>query len=83
MAAAGGIGFVSLVIPHAVRLVVGTAHRRLLPAAAATGAAFLTWADVVSRIITPPSEIPLGVITAIIGSTVFAVLMITRMRGTL
>lgn len=83
VAAAGGIGFVSLVIPHAVRLVVGTAHRRLLPAAAATGAAFLTWADVVSRVITPPSEIPLGVITAIIGSTVFAVLMITRMRGTL
>lgn len=83
VAAAGGIGFVSLVIPHAVRLIVGTAHRRLLPAAAATGGAFLVWADVASRVIIPPSEIPLGVITAIIGSCVFAVLMITRMRGTL
>lgn len=81
VAAAGGIGFVSLVVPHACRLLVGTAHGRLLPASAAVGGAFLLWADIASRVVARPSELPLGVVTALIGGVVFAVLLGTRMKA--
>lgn len=81
VAAAGGIGFVSLVAPHACRLLVGSGHRRLLPAAASVGAVFLVWADIVARIVARPAELPLGVVTALVGGVVFAVLLMTRMRS--
>lgn len=80
VAVAGGIGFVSLVVPHVCRLVVGSGHRRLLPVAAALGGAFLIWADVLARIVAPPAELPLGVVTALVGGVAFAVLLMTRMR---
>lgn len=71
VAVAGIIGFVGLVVPHALRLVVGPAHRVLLPAAALGGATLLVLADLVARTVVAPREIPLGVLTALIGAPVF------------
>jgi len=68
VAASGSIGFVGLVVPHLARRLVGAAHARLVPAAALLGALFLLWADVLSRVVLQPRELPIGVITAIIGA---------------
>jgi iron complex transport system permease protein len=75
----GVIGFVGLVAPHAVRRLVGPAHRRLLPAAALTGAAFLVAADTAARAVPAVGEIPLGVVTALVGGPVFIYLLTTRL----
>ncbi|GAA1852809.1 iron ABC transporter permease [Myceligenerans crystallogenes] len=75
VAAAGGIGFVGLIIPHVARMCVGTAHRRLLPVAALLGAVFLVWADVIARIALAPQELPLGIVTAIIGAPLLFLLV--------
>ena len=74
----GSIGFVGLVLPHAVRLLVGPGHRALLPLAALTGAVFLVWADTLARTVFEPRELPVGIVTAIIGAPVFAVLLVRR-----
>lgn len=76
----GSIGFVGLVIPHAVRLLLGTRHTRLLPASALGGAVFLIAADVLSRTLIKGQVIPVGVITALVGAPVFALILIGR-RG--
>ena len=73
---AGAIGFVGLVVPHAMRILVGTRHSRLVPATALAGAVFLVISDVVSRIALPGQVLPIGVITALVGAPVFAVIMI-------
>lgn len=78
VAVAGVIGFVGLVVPHALRLVVGSLHRRLLPAAALGGAAFLVLADVLARAVARPAELPIGVVTALVGVPVFVVLLRRR-----
>ncbi|WP_100814126.1 FecCD family ABC transporter permease [Microbacterium lacus] len=70
-AIAGPIGFVGLVVPHLCRLLVGTDHRWLLPFSAIAGAALLTLADVIGRLITRPEEIDVGIVTAFIGAPVF------------
>ena len=70
-AVAGPIGFVGLVVPHACRLLVGPDHRWLLPFSAVLGAALLTGADVLGRIVARPSEIDVGIITALIGAPFF------------
>ena len=70
-AIAGPIGFVGLVIPHLCRLLVGGDHRWLLPFSAIAGAALLTFADIVGRLITRPEEIEVGIVTALIGAPVF------------
>ena len=70
-AVAGPIGFVGLVVPHACRLLVGVDHRWLLPFSAVLGAALLTGADVLGRIVARPSEIDVGIITALIGAPFF------------
>lgn len=75
VAVAGGIGFVGLVIPHLSRMLVGSLHRRLIPVAAVLGALFLLWVDVVARLIAAPQEIPLGVVTGVIGAPIFLILM--------
>jgi iron complex transport system permease protein len=67
----GTIGFVGLVIPHMTRMAVGPNHRRLLPAALFSGAVFLMIADLVSRILLNPLELPIGVVTSFIGSIMF------------
>ncbi|BDZ46317.1 putative F420-0 ABC transporter permease subunit [Naasia aerilata] len=76
----GSIGFVGLVLPHAVRLLTGPGHRRLLPLSALAGAIFLVWADTAARDLFAPRELPVGVVTAILGAPVFALLLIRR-RG--
>ena len=74
----GSIGFVGLVIPHALRLLVGTGHGRLLPASAMGGALFLIAADMLSRTLIKGQVIPVGVVTALIGAPVFALILIGR-----
>jgi iron complex transport system permease protein len=71
VAVAGILTFVGLVVPHLVRMVVGPGHRLLIPASALLGAAALVLADLVARTIAAPAEVPLGVLTALIGSPVF------------
>ena len=75
VAVAGVIGFVGLVVPHAVRLLVGSDHRALLPLSFLAGAAFLTAADLVARLALAPTEVPIGVITAFVGVPFFLVLL--------
>jgi iron complex transport system permease protein len=81
VAVAGVIGFVGLVVPHAVRILVGSDHRALLPLSFLAGAAFLTLADLVARLALAPTEIPIGVITAFVGVPFFLVLL-RRSLGT-
>ena len=76
----GAIGFVGLVIPHALRLLLGPGHSRLLPASALGGALFLIAADILSRILIPGQVIPVGVVTALLGAPVFALILVSR-RG--
>lgn len=71
----GSIGFVGLVIPHAARFFVGTRHGLLLPVSALIGAVFLVLADVVSRIILDGQVLPIGVITALVGAPIFALIL--------
>lgn len=75
VAVAGVIGFVGLIVPHALRLVVGSDHRALLPLSFVAGAAFLTLADMAARVLLAPTEIPIGVVTAFVGVPVFLVLL--------
>ncbi|WP_448061145.1 putative F420-0 ABC transporter permease subunit [Cellulomonas hominis] len=75
VAVSGAIGFVGLVLPHAVTTLTGPGHRRLLPVAAITGAIFLVWADTAARTVFDPRELPVGIVTALIGVPVFAVLL--------
>lgn len=71
----GAIGFVGLILPHAVRFVVGTRHRRVLPAAALVGAVMLVWVDTAARTLFAPRELPVGILTAVVGVPVFVVLL--------
>lgn len=80
VAVSGGIGFVGLVIPHVARLCVGGVHRRLLPVAGLLGASFLIWADLGARMIFAPRELPLGIITAIVGAP-FLFFLVRKMRA--
>lgn len=78
VAVSGSIGFVGLVLPHAVRLLIGPGHRALLPLAALVGAVFLVWADTLARTVFEPRELPVGIVTAIVGAPVFAALLVRR-----
>lgn len=80
VSASGAIGFVGLVLPHAARAVVGTRHRVLVPVSVLLGAIFLVWVDVVARTLIAPQELPIGVVTAIVGVPAF-VLILLRRRG--
>lgn len=80
VAAAGIIGFVGLVVPHVARLLGGPAHRRLLPAAALLGGAFLVWADCLARTAFAPAEVPVGLFTSLVGGPFFLYLLRARRR---
>ncbi|XKH54531.1 iron ABC transporter permease [Citricoccus nitrophenolicus] len=71
VAVSGGIGFVGLIIPHTARIIVGADHRKMLPVAVLGGAAFLATCDLLARTLAAPSEVPLGVLTALIGAPFF------------
>jgi len=76
----GSIGFVGLILPHAVRLIVGAQHRALLPLAALSGAIFLIWCDTAARALFDPRELPVGIVTAVIGAPVFVLLLMRSRR---
>lgn len=78
VAVGGNVGFVGLVVPHAMRPFVGVEHRGLVPAAALAGGAFLVFCDILARL--PEREIPLGVITGLIGAPVFLALLVRARR---
>ncbi len=80
VAVAGVIGFVGLIVPHGIRMLVGSDHRILLPFSFLGGAAFLTLADILARTALAPSEIPIGVVTAFVGVPLFLVLLRTTME---
>lgn len=80
VSAAGAIGFVGLVLPHAARFVVGPAHVRLLPTVAILGAVFMVWVDTLARTLFAPQELPTGVVTALLGVPAFALILLRR-RG--
>ena len=71
----GNIGFVGLIVPHMMRMLVGPDHRLLLPASAIVGAIFLLFCDSLGRIIIPPAEIRVGIMTALIGTPYFLYLL--------
>lgn len=76
----GLIGFVGIVVPHTVRLLTGTGYRVLLPLSALFGAAFLAMADLAARIVASPAEVPIGVVTAMVGAPFFALVLRTNQR---
>jgi iron complex transport system permease protein len=78
----GAIGFVGLVVPHAVRLVTGSRHRALLPHAMLVGAIFMLWTDTAARTLFDPRELPVGIITALIGAPVFLLVLLRYRRLT-
>jgi iron complex transport system permease protein len=80
VAASGAIGFVGLVVPHLARRLVGATHRRMLPVAALAGAVLLVWADVLARTVLAPREMPIGVITAVVGAP-FLLVLVRRLHA--
>nr|WP_227025617.1 iron chelate uptake ABC transporter family permease subunit [Streptomyces tsukubensis] len=81
VSSAGAIGFVGLVLPHAARALVGAAHGRLLLVTALAGAVFLVWVDTLARTVLQPQDIPVGVVTSLVGVPAFVVVL-RRTRGT-
>lgn len=71
VAVSGGIGFVGIVVPHVLRMLIGPDHRYLLPASALLGGTLLIFADMIARTIVPPAELPIGIITAFAGAPFF------------
>jgi iron complex transport system permease protein len=80
VAVSGLIGFVGIIVPHAIRLMAGTSYRVVLPLSLLGGAAFLVIADVAARTVASPAELPIGVITAFLGAPFFAVVLHTSRR---
>ena len=81
MTQSGSVGFIGLIVPHLVRLAVGNDQRLLLPAAALAGGSLLTVADTLARSIAAPQQLPVGVLTALIGVPVFLILLARDSRG--
>ncbi|MBE1594530.1 MULTISPECIES: FecCD family ABC transporter permease [Streptomyces] len=79
---AGAIGFVGLVLPHATRALTGAGHARLLPVTALTGAVFLVWVDTLARTVLDPQEVPVGVLTSLIGVPAFVAVLYRGRRRT-
>lgn len=75
---AGMIGFIGLVVPHLVRLAIGPDHRALIPLSGAVGAALLVWADVLARVVVAPAELPIGIITSLLGGPFFLYLLMRQ-----
>ena len=80
VAVSGGIGFVGIVVPHLLRLAIGPDHRYLLPASGMLGAVMLIGADIISRTIVAPAELPIGIVTAVLGGPFFLYILL-RNRG--
>ncbi|APG49076.1 FecCD family ABC transporter permease [Phaeobacter porticola] len=81
VAVSGGIGFVGIVVPHLLRLATGPDHHSLLPNSALLGASLLLAADMISRTIISPAELPIGIVTAVLGAPVFLWILLRRFGG--
>lgn len=81
VAQCGIIGFVGLIIPHLVRIFSGANHKYLVPMVLLVGGIFLMWADLLARIIVPNSELPIGIVTAILGAPVFMHMLVKKKYG--
>lgn len=75
VAVSGLIGFVGIIVPHAIRLVIGPSYRALLPLSIVVGAGFLVFADVLAKTVLSPAELPIGVVTAFFGAPFFAIVL--------
>lgn len=82
VAIGGAIGFVGLVVPHAVRLAVGSRHRVLLPMSMLVGAIFMLWSDTAARSLFDPRELPVGIVTALVGAPAFLLILLRYRRVT-
>ena len=80
VAISGLIGFVGIIVPHAIRLTLGASYRLILPLSLLVGGAFLVLADVIARSVMAPAEVPIGVVTAFFGAPFFAIILRTS-RG--
>jgi iron complex transport system permease protein len=80
VAVSGLIGFVGIIVPHTIRLLVSTSYRAVVPLSLLAGAGFLVLADVIARTIMSPAELPIGVVTAFFGAPFFAVVLRTTRR---
>jgi len=80
VAVSGVIGFVGIVVPHLLRLIIGPDHRYLLPSCILLGGSLLLFADTISRLIVAPAELPIGIVTATLGAPFFLWLLL-RQRG--
>jgi iron complex transport system permease protein len=78
VAFAGVIGFVGIIVPHLLRLVIGPGHRRLLPASACLGAILMLGADTFARTIAAPAEVPIGILTALVGAPFFIIILLRQ-----
>ncbi len=78
VAFSGAIGFVGLMMPHVARMLVGPDNRRVMPAAALLGAISLLWADIAARTIMAPEDMPIGVVTGLVGGAFFLLLLRRR-----
>lgn len=81
VAVSGTIGFVGLMVPHLIRLVAGAEHRALLPLSLLAGALILTLADWVARLVVLPAELPIGIVTALLGAPVLFMLIRRETRS--
>ena len=81
VAIAGPIGFVGLIVPHILRLLMGADHRRLFPGVVLAGGAFLVWCDTLARTLILPAELPVGIITSLFGGPFFIYLLVKRQRN--
>jgi iron complex transport system permease protein len=72
------VGFIGMVVPHAVRLIVGADHRLVMPASALIGGTFLMVTDTFARTVVSPSELPVGIMTALVGGPFFVYLLVWR-----
>jgi iron complex transport system permease protein len=80
MTSSGAVGFVGLVVPHALRLMIGNDQRVLLPACALAGGALLVLADTAARTVVAPQQLPVGLVTALLGVPTFLLLLLGRAR---
>lgn len=71
----GVISFMGLIVPHVLRLLIGSDNKKLLPASMITGALLLTLADMMARLLLAPAEIPIGIITSLVGAPIFIILL--------
>lgn len=81
IAVSGSIGFVGLMVPHVTRLLVGSDHKRVLPVSALLGGILVVWADVAARLVIAPEELPVGILTALVGGPFFIWLLKRNSKG--